>query len=105
MTEIPWMDMMWQEILANVVCVLVALGAVAAAAWSLISGRAAEQGIDGLFLIIVCLVFAALFSILPVQSLRSGALMRIVKGNKPLPAAKEEPEAAPAAAEKSQGKK
>ena len=96
MTEIPWMDTMWQEILANALCVLIALGAVAAAAWSMISGRASEQGIDGLFLIIVCLVFAALFSILPVQSLRSGTLMHILKRNKPEPAA---------AAEKSQGKK
>jgi hypothetical protein len=105
MTEILWMDEMWQEILANAFCVLIALGAVAAAGYSLVSGKASEQGIDGLFLIVVCLVFAALFSILPVQSLRSGALMRIVKGNKPQPTAKEEPEAAPAAAEQSQGKK
>lgn len=95
MTEIPWMDGMWQELFAIVLCVLVALGAVAAAAWSLISGRAAEQGLDGLFLIIVCLVFAALFSILPVLSLRSGALMHMLKGNKP----------EPAAADKSQGQK
>ncbi|MBZ5526048.1 MAG: hypothetical protein LAP21_27830 [Acidobacteriia bacterium] len=103
MTEIPWMDKMWQEIFANVVCVLVALGSVAAAGYSLVSGKAAEQGIDGLFLIIVCLVFAALFSILPAQSLRSGALAHLIKGNKPQPAAKEEPQAA--AADKSQGQK
>ena len=103
MNEIPWMDKMWQEIFANVVCLLVALGSIAAAGYSLVSGRASEQGIDGLFLVIVCLVFAALFSILPVQSLRSGALMRIIKGNQP--EAKEEAKAAPAAADKSQGQK
>jgi hypothetical protein len=105
MTEIPWMDKMWQELFANVVCVLVALGSVAAAGYSLISGRAAEQGVDGLFLIIVCLVFAALFSIIPAMSLRSGALAHLLKRNKPEPAAPEEPKTAPAAAEKSQGKK
>jgi len=103
MTEIPWMDKMWQEILANVLCVLVALGSVAAAGYSLISGRAAEQGLDGLFLIIVCLVFAALFSIIPAMSLRSGALAQLVKRNKPQSAAKEEPQAP--AADKSQGQK
>jgi hypothetical protein len=97
MTEIPWMDTMWQEIFASALCVLIALGAVAAAAWSLISGRASEQGMDGLFLIIICLVFAALFSIIPAMSLRSGALAQLMKGNKP--------EAAPAAADKSQGQK
>ena len=100
MTEIPWMDTMWQVIFANVVCLLVVLGSLAAAGYSLISGKASEQGIDGLFLVIVCLVFAALFSIIPMQSLRSGELMRVIKGNKPQ-AAEEESKAAPA--DKSQG--
>ena len=99
------MDKMWQELFADALCVLVALGSVAAAAYSLLSGRAAEQGVDGLFLIIVCLVFAALFSIIPAMSLRSGALAQFLKRNKPEPAAAEEPQAAPAAADKSQGKK
>ena len=104
--DTPWMDKMWQEIFANAVCLLVALGSVAAAAYYLVSGQAAEQGLDGLFLIIVCLVFALLFSILPIQSLRSGALMHLMKKNKSAPAAKEEVrQTASAAAEKSQGNK
>lgn len=101
MTEIPWMDKMWQEIFEDVVCLTVVLGSIAAAGYSLITGRASEQGIDGLFLIIVCLVFVALFSIIPAMSLRSGALAQLLKRGKPDAAAKGE---APAA-EKSQGNK
>ena len=99
------MDKMWQEIFADVLCLLVVLGSVAAAGYSLVSGRAAEQGIDGLFLIIICLTFAALFSIIPAMSLRSGALAQLLKRDKSEAPPKEEAKVAPAAADKSQGQK
>ena len=94
--DMPRMNKMWQDIFANVLCLLIALGSVAAAAWSVVSGRASEQGVDGLFLVIVCLLFGALFSILPVQFVRSGALAQLLKRTKSQANAPEPPPAAPA---------
>ena len=86
---------MWLEIATNALCLVLVLGSLGAAAWELISGKALEQGVDGLFLVMVCLLFAALFSFIPLQALRSGALQHLLARKQ----AKAEP-----AAEKSQGK-
>jgi hypothetical protein len=64
----------WQRIALNTLCLLLALVALTAVAWALITGQAGEQGVDGLFLVIVGLFIALLFSIIPLQAIRQGWL-------------------------------
>ena len=52
---------MWQEIILNVFCAICGLAALGVAAAAVISGQIAAEGIDGLFLVMVCLLIALLF--------------------------------------------
>ena len=73
---------MRQQIIANAACLLVALASLIIAAWTVITGQIAKQGIDALFLILVCLLFAFAFSLMPLQALRGGLLNDLLKGKK-----------------------
>jgi hypothetical protein len=70
------------QILVNVLCILIAAGALATAAWALISGQLGEQGIDGLFLVAVCLVIALIFSMIPLEAVRRGGWRNLLKRKK-----------------------
>ena len=58
-------------LLLDVFCALVAAGGVAVAAWVLISGGIGRVGLDDLFLVLVCLLFAAMFAAIPARTLRA----------------------------------
>jgi hypothetical protein len=62
----------WMDTCAMAVCALASLAGLAAAAWVLLTGRIAREGLDALFLLLVALLFALMFGILPVQALRQG---------------------------------
>lgn len=51
------------------ICALAALGSLAGALYVLIAG---DMGLDGLFLLIVCITFAAAFGLVTAQTLRKG---------------------------------
>jgi hypothetical protein len=71
------------QILGAVFSLLVALAALAAAVWVMATGQA--QDLDALFLILVCLLFALLFAIPPVQMIRSGALRAVINRKRTVP--------------------
>lgn len=94
---------MWEVIAINVLCLLVALGALGIVVWALVSGQAMNQGIDGLFLVIVCLLIAAAFSMGPLKELRRGVLRDLLlnrtKSKPPEPEARQAAAAASAEAQ------
>jgi glucan phosphoethanolaminetransferase (alkaline phosphatase superfamily) len=55
---------------AGLACLGIVLAAIAAAAWTAITGQIVRQGIDALFLILVCLLVAAAFAPIALQALR-----------------------------------
>ena len=59
-----------QQVIINAVGSAVAIVALAAAVWAVVTGQFETQGIDSLFLIAFCLVAAGLFAWIPVQALR-----------------------------------
>jgi hypothetical protein len=58
------------QLAANGFCVLLALISLGAAVWVAVSGQLHD--LDGLFFVMVCLLFVLLFSIMPVMALRGG---------------------------------
>lgn len=58
------------EIVANALCLTVALGALAVAAWVVATGMPAREGLDAIFLIVVALAFAAFFGVMPARAFR-----------------------------------
>jgi hypothetical protein len=62
------------EKMGHAFCLLIALCALAAVGWAVYIGQAFT--LDGLFLISVCLLFALLFSIIPMQAARRAGLFR-----------------------------
>jgi hypothetical protein len=66
--------MKWQRTILNGFCAVVALAMLAAAAWAAITGQIGDTGVDGLFLVAVCLFLALLFAILPAQAVRERLL-------------------------------
>ena len=66
----------------NLVCLFVALFALGVAVWALASGMLANEGVDALFLLAVCLVVAVLFGWTPVQWLRRSRLRELLKRKK-----------------------
>jgi uncharacterized membrane protein len=69
---------MWQDIILNVFCGICGLTAVGVAAWAVISGQISYQGIDGLFLLLVCLLIGLAFSVIPLQAVRKSLLKRMI---------------------------
>lgn len=57
---------------------MIVLGALGVTAWALFTGVLTREGVDGLFLILVCLLIAFTFSLLPVQAIRRGLLRDIL---------------------------
>lgn len=92
---------MMARIIINVLCIVIAVAALAAAAWVVISGQIQRQGLDSLFLVIVSLVMVTIFAPMPVQAIRKGFLRDLMKQRKTKPGANTEPRAAPVAPQKS----
>jgi|NGEPerStandDraft_6_1074524.scaffolds.fasta_scaffold03961_2 hypothetical protein len=61
-------NFMWQALVLQTVCGLIALGSIATVAWVLFTGQIGKQGLDALFLLLVCLLFIAIFIPLAVPS-------------------------------------
>lgn len=59
-----------EDLLTTSVCLLLVVGALAVAAWALITGQVANEGLDGVFLLIVCATIALVFSVIPLRALR-----------------------------------
>jgi hypothetical protein len=68
-----------EEMLLIAVCVLLALGCVATTVWMLLSGAAARQGLDALFVILFCLLVAGAFMIVPLAALARSPMFARVK--------------------------
>jgi len=62
----------------TVVCALAGLASFAVALYLLIGGDIAEQGLDALFLLIVCLMFAASFGLVMAKTLRKAQLQEML---------------------------
>lgn len=65
---------MWEQLTTSVLCLMLVIGAVAAVVWALVTGQVEEQGIDGLFLILIALIVAGAFGSVLLGSVRRGAL-------------------------------
>jgi hypothetical protein len=61
---------MREQMAINAICAAVALGGLAAAGWTVITGQLSAQGLDALFLIVVGLTVAVLFGAVPLRTLR-----------------------------------
>ena len=66
----------WQQLIIFVLCIVVVLGSLGAAGWAAI--QVLKQGIDALFLLIVCLTLAAAFAFVPFQAWRDGTLKKML---------------------------
>jgi len=73
---------MKELIVIHAISLLIAVGALGVAVWTLLSGTIAREGIDGLFLIAVCLFLAGVFAVLPVQAFRKGLWREFLKARK-----------------------
>ncbi len=73
---------MRQQLILTVLCGVMALGAAGVAVWALASGQVWEQGIDGPFLVIVCLLTALVFAPIPFQAVRRTPLRSLLKGRR-----------------------
>ena len=65
---------MRQQLIVGALCVFFAIGALAIAVRTLVTGELERQGIDALFLILVCLLVTVVFALIPVQAVRQGLL-------------------------------
>jgi hypothetical protein len=74
---------MKEIIMLNIVCLVLALGALGVAVWAVLSGQLFETGVDGLFLVLVCLLLAVIFSIIPLQAIRKGLLRELLRQRQP----------------------
>ena len=66
----------WQQLIIIGFCVVVVLGSLGAAGWAVI--QVVKQGIDALFVLMVCLTLAAAFAFVPFQAWRDGTLRRML---------------------------
>ena len=69
----------WMDTCALVVCTLASLAGLAAAAWVLLTGRIALEGLDALFLLLVALLFALMFGLIPAQALRRAGWKELLR--------------------------
>jgi hypothetical protein len=70
---------MRQQLITTALCLLIVLGALGFAGWTLITGQVHKQGIDALFLLSLCLVIALMFAPIPIMALRRGLLQQFLK--------------------------
>ena len=61
-----------EDLALAAIYLLVALGALAAAVVVLIRDDIGATGLDGIFLLLVCLLFAVVFGLIGAQSIRRG---------------------------------
>lgn len=93
---------MWQQAIVYLLCLIVAGGSIAAALWALLTGQVGTEGMDGLFLIAVSLLFAFTFSLTPIQALRRGFLRDLLATRKAAAQPREERETGALPAEEAQ---
>jgi len=74
---------MWESIMLNALCLVLALSALGVAVWAVLSGQLFETGIDGLFLVLVCLLLAVVFLLNPLMAIRRGWLRELLKQRQP----------------------
>ncbi len=94
---------MRQDLLINGLCLVLGLGLLGVAAWAVLSGEVAELGIDGLFLLAVCLVFVVAFLPGPLAALGKSLRQRLAKRSEAKPEASPKRRGEPIAAGKTQG--
>lgn len=95
---------MREQLLVSVFCLVIALGGVILAAWLLIGGAVATQGIDPLFLALVCLLVALIFSVVPLQAYRQGLFRGLLARERHAAAPKPRPAENPKAQETPEGR-
>ena len=78
-SALGWTETMKLQILIPVACLLLAVGALAVAVWTLVTGQVAKQGLDALFLILVCLLGAVMFLPFVAQAVRQGVFDDLLK--------------------------
>lgn len=69
----------WEFLILEGASLLIAFGALAIAVWVLVSGQIQRQGIDGLFLFLVCLLIAVAFSVNPIRHFRQELWPELLK--------------------------
>ena len=74
-----------RRVASSAVCLLISAAALGVAGTVVITGQIARQGIDALFLLVVCLLFAFAFSMPPLQLWRSGQLQQLGADDKTKP--------------------
>jgi hypothetical protein len=77
------MNPRWEIIVIHIVCLVLALGCLGVAGWAVVTGQLFKTGVDGLFLMLVCLLLALIFSIGPLQAIRQGLLKELLAQRKP----------------------
>jgi hypothetical protein len=71
-----------EEIIMSIFSILVVILALGVAGWSLFSGGLEKEGIEALFIVVVCLATAAIFAVIPVQAIRKGVFPGALFGRK-----------------------
>ena len=69
---------MWMVLVLQIVCGLIVLGSTATIGWILFTGQIGEQGLDALFLLLVCLLFIAMFLPIPLRAMPPGTWKKLV---------------------------
>jgi hypothetical protein len=82
------MAMMRQDHMIHGLCLLLGVGAVGVAGWAVLSGQVARLGVDGLFLLAVCLLFAFAFLWSPLSAIRTAMRQRLAQQAEPVAAGK-----------------
>jgi len=72
-----------QDRMIHGLCLLLGAGAVGVAGWAVLSGQVARLGIDGLFLLVVCLLFAFSFLWSPLSAIRAALRQRLAQRAEP----------------------
>ncbi len=70
---------MMERILIWVFSGSLALGALAVIAWILVTGQLVRQGLDALFLVVVCMLYAVSFGLRLLRSFRRGDFKELLK--------------------------
>jgi len=72
------MDSTKENLILNAISLVLSIGSLAVAVWVVATGRMLETGIDGLFLVLVCLLLCLVFAINPLLAIRSGLLKQLL---------------------------
>jgi hypothetical protein len=99
----------WEDKALTTIYLLLSVGSLVAAIAVLVRGDLGETGLDGIFLLLVCLLFAAVFGLIGVQDIRRPLLerwrqLRRVRAGGPNSGKAEAPAAGPQEMEQQQSK-